>query len=122
VPLGPTPQEAVQRATFIIQHPQSEHLQYAIMRDGALATKLQQADPFTFGIEIAKLAAAHETNGQESRTQQAPPPAPYVPVSGGSATTQPSPAEMVKKGGHDFDSSGWREKRAAQRGVKPRFR
>lgn len=43
-----------------------------------------------------------------------PPAAPMQPVNGNSATTPASLNEMAAKG-HDFDASGWREKRAADR-------
>jgi hypothetical protein len=118
VPLGPTPQEAMQRATYVIQHPQSAHIQYAILKDGDLAKRLQQTDPIAFGAEIAKLVP--NGNGHSPAHPAPPPPAPFQPVGTGSRTTTPSSAELVKS--YDFDASGYRERRAAERGVKVRRR
>jgi len=122
VPLGPTPQEAIQRAVFIVHHPQSAHLQHAILRDGDLARSLQQMNAYEFGIKIAQLApnGSGASLASPAVPGSAPPPAPYQPVGGGGKTTAPASAELVKRAGHDFDKSGYREKRAAERGVTRR--
>jgi hypothetical protein len=122
VPLGPTPQEAMQRATYVIQHPQSAHLQYAILRDGDLAKRLQQMDPISFGLALAQLAPSGSgaSLASPARTGPVTPPAPYQPVGSGSSTTVPSSADLVAKSGYDFDKSGYRERRAAERGVTRR--
>jgi len=122
IPLGPTPAEAIQRAQFVIRHPQSEHLQYAILRDGALARRLQQMNAYDFGMTIAGLApnGSGVSLASPAVTGSAPPPAPYQPVGGGGKTTASPSAELVKKAGYDFDKSGYREKRAAERGVTRR--
>lgn len=44
----------------------------------------------------------------------APPPVPYTPVNGNSVTTATPSSELAGKG-FDFDKSGYREKRAAER-------
>ncbi len=111
VNLGPTPEQAQRRCAMIFQHPQSEHLQYAIMKDGDLAARLGAMDDISFGMEIAKLTTP-ATKPQERRVT--PPPAPYQPVNGNSATTPTPSAELAGKG-FDFDKSGYREKRAAER-------
>lgn len=49
------------------------------------------------------------------------PAAPYTPVNGNSATTAPPSSELARKG-FDMDKSGYREKRAAERGVKSKYR
>lgn len=121
VPLGPTPAEAMQRAAWVIQHPQSAHIQYAILKDGDLARRLQQMDPVSFGHAIASLAPSGSGAqlASPARTGSVTPPAPFQPVGSGSKTTTPSSAELVK-GGFDFDKSGYRERRAAERGVRRR--
>jgi hypothetical protein len=113
VPLGPNESEAVQRAQFVISHPQSEHIQYAILKDETLARKLQQASAMEFGVIVAGLVPA----AAPARPAWTPPPAPHPTVGASSPTTATPSAEMAKKG--DFD--GYRAKRAAERGVKSRF-
>lgn len=110
--LGPTPDEAKARVHFIVHHPQSEHLQYAIMKDGDLARRLAAMSPIEFGLEVARLIPSAQP--AQSRTV-APPPAPYQPVNGSTPTTAPASADLAKKSGFDFDKSGYRERRAAER-------
>jgi hypothetical protein len=105
---------------YVIAHPQARHLAYAIAKDGALAQRLASADPFAFALEVAKIApdssvASSATTGVSG---SATPPSPMQPVGTGSATTSPTSADLVK--GYDFDKSGYREKRAAERGVRRR--
>lgn len=107
---------SMDRIRAIIEHPQSEHVQYAIMRDGALAQRLAQADPIAFGMELAKLAPSQPAHQPASQPR---PPAPFVPVGASSKTTVTPSSELAK--GFDFDKSGYRARRAAERGVKPRF-
>lgn len=47
------------------------------------------------------------------------PPAPYTPVNGGTPTTQTPSSELAGKS-YDFDKSGYREKRAAERKASRR--
>ncbi len=101
----------------IINHPQSEHLQYAILRDGNLARRLAAMSPIEFGMTLAQLAP----QPQAARPAYGAPPAPYTPVGSGSST-QPVPLSELTKKGFDFDKSGYREKRAAERGLKSRSR
>lgn len=111
VDLAPDATAAAARVRFIYDHPQSEHLQYAIMKDADLAKKLAGLDDIGFGLEIARLV----TPQQAARPRAvAPPPAPYMPVNSGSATTVTPSSELAGKG-FDFDRSGYREKRAAER-------
>lgn len=49
-----------------------------------------------------------------ARAAAAPPPAPYTAVNGNSVTTATPSSELAGKG-FDFDKSGYREKRAAER-------
>jgi hypothetical protein len=116
VNLGPTEAQAKQRCAAIFQHPQSEHLQYAIMKDGDLARSLGALDDIAFGMALARLVPA----AQPERRVHTPPPAPYTPVNGSSATTSTPSSELAGKG-FDYDSSGYREKRAAERKAKSRY-
>lgn len=96
----------------IYQHPQSEHLQYQIMKDGGLAQRLAQLafqNPFAFAMELTKLAPAPAaTNGNGHAP---PPPAPMQPVGSGSRTTTTASAEHAKRG----DYAGYKAARAAER-------
>lgn len=113
MPLGRTREESIERVDFIARHPQSEHIQYAILKDAALAQRLQTADPYTFGVTIAGLVPA----ARESAPRWTPPPSPHPTVGASTPTTPTASHELVKKAGYDFDKSGYREKRAAERGV-----
>jgi hypothetical protein len=115
VPMAPD------RLQAIILNPASAHLQYVIAKDGALAQRLATCHPIDFGLELARLTP----NG--SGVSQASPavsgsvtaPAPYQPVGSGAKTTVTPSADLPKRG-FDFDKSGYREKRAAERGVNRR--
>lgn len=121
IPLGRTAQEAMERAQFVINHPQSEHLQYAIMKDGVLAQKLASLPAMEFGLELARIApsSAAVSPASTAGTGSVIAPAPYQPVGSGTKTTVTPSADLVKRG-FDFDKSGYRERRAAERGVKRR--
>lgn len=122
IPLGPDPQSAMARANYVIGHPQSEHLQYAILKDGQLAQSLQRMSDIDFGMAIARIAPNGSSAPPASLavSGSATPPAPFQPVGSGSSTTVLPSAELAKKGGFDYDKSGYREKRAAERGVNRR--
>ncbi len=96
-----------------------EHIQYALGKDPTLAARLL-AEPnlARFGMELAKLipAAAVASTASTGLTGSVAPP-PYVPVGSGSKTTVPPSADLVKRG-FDFDKSGYRERRAAERGLR----
>jgi hypothetical protein len=109
--LGPTKDEAAQRVAFIVQHPQSEHLQYAISKDGDLARKLAGMSAIEFGLEIARIVP---TAAPARPRAVAPPPAPYEPVNTGTSSSTPASRDLAGKG-FDFDKSGYRERRAAER-------
>ena len=112
VNLGRTEDEGTARCLAIFQHPQSEHLQYAIMKDGDLAKRLGAMDDIAFGMELARLVPSG--NGAPAQREWKPPAAPFTPVNGNSPTTPVASAALASKG-HDFDASGYREKRAAER-------
>lgn len=118
IALGRTAEEAIERVEFIARHPQSEHIQYAILKDQALATRLRDSDPYTFGVLVAGLIPA-TTPTKPAAPAWTPPPPPHPTVGASSPTVTKPSAELAKKG-YDFDASGYREKRAAERGLKPR--
>lgn len=98
-----------------------EHVQYALAKDPTLAERLRtEPDPVKFGMALAGLvtAAAVGTPASTAPTGFTPPPPPHQPVGSGSKTASPSSADLARKGSYDFDKSGYREKRAAERGVR----
>lgn len=115
IPIARDIVDANNRFQFLLQHPASEHLQYAIAKDATLANRLQNLSPFEFALEVAKLAPAPQ---EAPRSTYTPPPAPYAPVSSGSATVPPSSADLATKGNYE----AYRSRRATERGVKPKYR
>jgi hypothetical protein len=111
-PLANTKDEALDRVAFIFTHPQSEHIQYAIMKDPALAQRVRDSDAFTFGAIIAGLVPK-----EQPKSTWTPPPPPHPSVGASTPTTSTPSSEAAKKG--NFDE--YRNKRAAERGVKPRY-
>jgi hypothetical protein len=100
----------------ILQHPQSEHVQYAIVKDGTLANKLAQAGPIEFGMLLSTLAP---TNGAAplASTPNAgtiTPPAPIQPVGSGSPTTPTPSADAARKG----DYAAYKARREAERKAR----
>jgi hypothetical protein len=105
----------------IFRLPNSEHVQYAIMRDGALAQRLAAlaaSDPFSFGLELSKIAPATPavSTASTGTAGSATPPAPMQPVGTGSPTTSTSSAELAKLGNYE----AYKAKRAAERGGRRR--
>lgn len=103
----------------ILNAPNPEHLMYALAKDDALAQRLAtEPDPMRFGFELARLVTAAGVASPASTPAVATViPPPMQPVGGGSSTTVPPSAELAKHG-FDFDRSGYREKRAAERGIR----
>lgn len=118
VNFGSTPEQWTARAQYIVQHPHSEHLQYAIAKDGALAQKLAAMSDFEWGSAISALAPSSAVASPASTAprESSTPPPPFQPVGSGSKTTALPLDDLPKKGGYDFDKSGYRERRAEQRG------
>lgn len=114
IAMGRTPDEAMERAHFILAHPASEHIQYAILKDEALARKLQASNAYEFGVLVAGLVPVPAA----PKPAWTPPPPPAPSVGASSPTTTASSAEIAQKGG-GFDA--YRAKRAAERGVKSRY-
>jgi len=105
--------------TLIAQHPQSEHLQYVLGKDSTKATEIVQAyarDPLSAGVLLERAlgpiaaAASPASTARAGVTTSAP--APYQPVGSGTKTTVP-PLEDLADHGDDYDTSGYRERRAA---------
>lgn len=101
----------------ILKSPDAAHYIYEIAKDGALAQQLASASDIEFGMLLAGISPK-PANGAPlaSPSPVVPPPAPYQPVGGGSKSTALPLEDLVKRGGHDFDKSGYREKRAAELG------
>jgi hypothetical protein len=99
----------------------AEHMYYQLATNREASQRILAAlqDPLTLGLELAKLgpSAPGASPASPARTV-APPPPPYQPVVGGSKTTVTPSADLAK--GFDFDKSGYRERRAAERGVSRR--
>jgi hypothetical protein len=115
---GPGSQVPMDHAKIqaILQHPASEHVQYAIVKDGALAQRLAQANPIDFGMILSTLAP---TNGAAplASTPTAgtiTPPAPIQPVGSGSPTTPTPSAEAAHKG----DYAAYKARREAERKAR----
>lgn len=96
----------------ILNHPASEHLQYKIMSDGALAQKLAQlafTDAYNFAFELAKLAPAEPPSNGHRPQQNIP--APMQPVGSGSRSSTPTSAEHAASGNYE----AYKAARAAER-------
>jgi hypothetical protein len=102
------------RVDAIVLHPQSEHLQYAIAKDAALAQRLAACSPLDFGVILSSLLPAGAASAASTPARVTPPP-PYQPLTGGSRTTPPPLTDVVQKAGFDFDKSGYRERRHGSR-------
>ena len=76
----------------------------------------EYSDQFTFGVTIAGLVPT----ARAAAPAWTPPPPPYAPV-GASSPTTPTPSSELAKKGFDYDASGYRAKRAAERGIKSRY-
>jgi hypothetical protein len=122
VDLSPDPATAVARVQMLMEIPGGAHVVYKLAKDAAEATRLAGLDDRAFGFAVARLLPP-ESNGAQpaspaaQRATKAPPP--YQPVQAGGKTTATTAAEIAAKGGN-YDE--YRAKRAAERGVKPRYR
>lgn len=84
----------------ILHHPATEHMQYVIAKDAALAQQLAQMGPIDFGMAMASFAPAGPAAPLASTgaTGSTTPPAPMQPVGSGSPTTVVSSADAAHKG------------------------
>jgi hypothetical protein len=112
---GPGSQVPMDHAKIqaILHHPQSEHVQYAIVKDGALAQRLASMGPIEFGLALATLipTAAAAPLASTARLGSQTPPAPVQPVGSGSPTTAPSIVDLARQG----DYQAYKAQRAADR-------
>jgi hypothetical protein len=112
---GPGSQVPMDHAKIqaILHHPQSEHVQYAIVKDGALAQRLASMGPIEFGLALATLSpiAAAAPLASTARLGSQTPPAPVQPVGSGSPTTAPSIVDLARQG----DYQAYKAQRAADR-------
>jgi len=102
------------RVDAILAHPKSEHVQYAIAKDAALAQQLASCSPLDFGVILSSLLPAGAASAASTPASVTPPP-PYQPLTGGSRTTPIPLNDVVQKAGFDFDASGYRERRRGRR-------
>jgi len=106
---------------IIYSLPNSEHVQYAIMKDAALAQRLAWIatnQPHAFGLELSKIAPAAPavSTASTGNTGSATPPPPMQPVGSGSTTTSLSSAEHAKAGNY----AAYKAARLAERGGRRR--
>ena len=106
-----------EKVTAIAKLQAPEQIQYVLGKDPQLAERLRVADPVTFGMELAQLLAPQGA-ARPASTPAVVVPAPYSPVGSGSRTSVVASSEIPHKFGSDFDRSGYREKRARERGLK----
>ncbi len=88
----------------ILMMPGSEHVQYALGKDRALAERISQVnDPFMLGLELAKLIPSGRAVSPASTRPTAIPkaPVPYQPVGSGSKTTSPPLEDLAADGNYD---------------------
>ncbi len=78
------------------------------------ATRIAGLNPAQQLLALGRIESTLVAAARPAKRAVAPPPAPYEPVNGNGATVSTSSAELAGKG-HDFDASGYREKRAAER-------
>lgn len=112
------PHSAIQQ---IYQLPNSEHVQYAIMKDGNLAQELAglaATNPYAFGLRLATIAPAAPAAPPASTGNpgSATPPPPMQPVGSGSHTTTLSSADHAKASNY----AAYKAARAAERGGSRR--
>ncbi len=103
----------------ILAMDEAKHVIYQLAKDRSLAERVANADPYQVGLILGSLrtAQAGAPPASPARSTVTPPPAPYQPVQGGSKTTVPPSADLAKAG-FDFDKSGYRERRAAERSSR----
>lgn len=123
IPLAADDQIGAERVNMLVHLEGGQHALYHISKDAALAQRLSQMSDREFGFAIARLLPADASVVPPAstgipRAVTAPPP--YQPVGSGSKTTALPSSALVSKAGYDFDKSGYREKRAAERGVRRR--
>ncbi len=105
-----------QRMQYLLDTPGGEHVIYRLAKDADAARRVAGMSDFDFGILFKGLVPSEQPAAPPQRASKAP--APYVPVNGGGRTAAKSSADAAKAG--NFDE--FRIARAAERGVKPKYR
>jgi hypothetical protein len=120
ITLGPTDAIGAARGQRLAQLPNGEHVMYAIGKDAAVAERIRQMDDVDFGMWLASMAPSQAVASPASTPAAGSPviPAPYQPVGTGSKTSAIPLSDLPHKAGFDFDKSGYRERRAADRGIR----
>lgn len=103
----------------IFQAPNSEHVQYALASDAALAARVAA---MPVGVELGYLFASLSASPRDRVASPASTPpavtsrasAPYQPVGAATKTASPSLSDLADHG-DDFDASGYRERRRQER-------
>jgi len=103
----------------IARAPGSEHIQYALASDDALAQRIGAiTDPVELGLTLGRLgsgpASVRSASPARPATTQAPPP--IQPVSGASRTANPSPEELATAGRYE----DYKARRHSDMGVRIR--
>ena len=95
-----------------------EHLKYALAKNPVLAEELRtEPNLIQFAMKLSSLLPQRAAS-PASAPASVVVPAPYQPVGSGSTTTAVPSSELPKRAGFDFDKSGYRERRAAERGLR----
>lgn len=110
------------RMNAILNLPEPEHILYALGKDAEETSRLAKLSDVEFGLALARFAPADTTVASLASTgaRHVVPPAPFQPVGSGSKTTVLPSSALPQKAGYDFDKSGYRERRAAERGLRRR--
>lgn len=100
----------------LVNAPNAEHLIYALAKDPVLARKIAtERDPIRLGYLMASITTPPAVASPAStQTVASTAPAPYQPVGSGSRTATPTLDDLAGSG-DDYDKSGYRERRAAER-------
>jgi hypothetical protein len=106
-----------ERLQWILSQPEAPDILYAISKDGVLAHRLATIPDMEFGVAVSRLASQSAASPVSASVGSSV-PAPYSPVGSSSRTASVPLSDLPKKAGYDFDSSGYREKRARELGRK----
>jgi hypothetical protein len=102
----------------ILAMPEAEHVMYELASHPETLQRLVSLPPSVeLGMELARLVprtAVASPASTASVVRSTLVPAPPQPVGSGTRTTNPSAADIAMKGGDDYDSSGYREKRRTE--------
>jgi hypothetical protein len=106
----------------LLSLPNAEHVMYELAKNEPELKRIATlTDPVQIGIAFGQIIprAAVAQPASTAPVVRTAVPAPPQPVGASTRTTSPSSADLAVKGGDDYDSSGYRERRAAELG-RPR--